>query len=339
MHNISLFNINRHTIINWYGFIITLNLLLGFFFWAMQTDTFGLIYHLIGSQIFGIYTVSFVLGALIVFNPKSSSVRLFVILIAMIFGSILSASFGVQQLDLFLLNLIVEILLGAMIFGFTFFGEKMALATASLEKEQNHRLAVEKQITEARLRALQAQIEPHFLFNTLSNILNLFDTDVEMGKSMQKDLIVYLRSSLPKIRTDFTTMAEEIDLVRAYLNIYKVRMGDRLQYRTEIESGISDMPFPPMLIQPLVENAIKHGIEPKIEGGEILIDVRKTGPAIRITVADTGLGMAADSGPRTGLANIRERISLLYGDKGSLILEENRPCGLKAIIEVPDDRS
>lgn len=337
--NISLFHINRHTVISWYGFMAALNLLLGFFFWGMQIDNFGLIHHIIGDQIFGLLTLSTVLGALVLFNPRSSSVRLLVILAAVFVGSFITASFSIPNRVLFFTNLIVCTLLGSMIFGFAFYGEKMTLEKANLEKEQSRRLQVEKQITEARLRTLQAQIEPHFLFNTLSNILNLFDTDLEKGKSMQKDLIVYLRSSLPKFRTDFTTVREEIDLVRAYLNIYKVRMGDRLLYRAEIEGDVTDLPFPPMLIQPLVENAIKHGIEPKIEGGEIRIDVRKAGSTIRITVADTGLGMAPDSGPRTGLTNIRERLALLYGEKGRLILEENRPCGLKAIIEVPDDRT
>ncbi len=337
--NISLFNINRHTVISWYGFMAAINLLLGFFFWGMQIDNFGLIQHIIGDQIFGLLTLSTVLSALVLFNPKSSSGRLLLILAAVFLGSLITASFSIHNRVLFFTNLIVCTLLGSMIFGFAFYGEKMTLEKANLEKEHSRRLQVEKQITEARLRTLQAQIEPHFLFNTLSNILNLFDTDVEKGKSMQKDLIVYLRSSLPKIRTDVTTIEEEIDLVRAYLNIYKVRMGDRLRFRTEIQNGIAGLPFPPMLIQPLVENAIKHGIEPKIEGGEILISAEKAGPIIRIIVADTGLGMSSDSGPRTGLTNIRERLALLYDNKGSLILEENRPCGLKAIIEVPDART
>jgi LytS/YehU family sensor histidine kinase len=197
---------------------------------------------------------------------------------------------------------------------------------------------MEKTVTEAKLRLLQAQIEPHFLFNTLSNILNLFDTDVDTGKSMQKDLIHYLESSLDKFRKDFTAIEDEIELVKAYLNIFKVRMGSRLKYAIHVPDDLKHILIPPMMIQPLVENAIKHGIEPKIEGGEINIAVEKIGNSLKICVSDTGNGPGDSSKPGIGLSNIRERLELLYGDKAHFMLNENSPTGLNAIIEVPYEK-
>ncbi len=196
-------------------------------------------------------------------------------------------------------------------------------------------LTSEKRVVETNLRLLQAQIEPHFLFNTLSNILSLLDTDSNKGRSMLMDLIRYLRTSLTKTRGDTTTLGQEMGMIRAYLNIFKVRMEGRLRYRIDVPDSIKDLPFPPMLVQPLVENAIKHGIEPKIDGGEVTIRARKDGDVIRLELADTGTGLHEDCDMGFGLSNVRERLQSLYGDRGRLILGENRPSGLKAIIEVP----
>lgn len=185
------------------------------------------------------------------------------------------------------------------------------------------------------MRLLQAQIEPRFLFNTLSTILSLLDTDLKKAKSMLMDLIRYLRTSLSKTRGDTTTLGQEMEMIRAYLNIFKVRMEDRLRYRIDVPDGIKELPFPPMLLQPLVENALRHGIEPKIQGGEIAIKAREDGDVLRLEIADTGRGFHEDCDLGFGLSNVRERLQSLYGDRGRFILEENRPSGLKAIIEVP----
>ena len=128
-------------------------------------------------------------------------------------------------------------------------------------------------------------------------------------------------------------------MIEAYLNIFRVRMGERLRYRIDIPDTMKDIPFPPMLVQPLVENAIKHGLEPRIEGGEVSIRGEEKGDILRLEVADTGLGFQGDGDMGVGLSNIRERLQSLYGDKGRLILEENWPSGLKAIIEVPYARN
>jgi LytS/YehU family sensor histidine kinase len=203
------------------------------------------------------------------------------------------------------------------------------------EKERFNRLASEKAVLESSLRLLQAQIEPHFLFNTLSNILSLIDTEPIKGKSMLTDLIKYLRTSLSRTQAETTTLDQEITSIKAYLNIQQIRMGERLSFTIDIPDTIREHPFPPMLLQPLVENAIKHGLEPSIEGGEISINVMEENNLIRIEVLDTGSGFSSGNEGGVGIRNVRERIKLLYGDKGRFVMEENKPRGVKAVIEVP----
>jgi len=215
--------------------------------------------------------------------------------------------------------------------------EKISAAKTLIREERLKTLTAEKEKAETNLRLLQAQIEPHFLFNTLSNILSLIDTDTGKARSMMVDFIQYLRMSLSKTREDITTIGQELDMIRAFINIFKVRMGDRLNFRFDITDDIKGFPFPPMLIQPLVENAVKHGLEPGIEGGDILIKAIKENDVFRLEVADTGPGFREGSEAGIGLLNIRERLSSLYGDRGRLILEDNKPSGLKAIIEVKDE--
>jgi len=202
------------------------------------------------------------------------------------------------------------------------------------ERERINRLASDKEALEANLRLLQAQIEPHFLFNTLSNILSLIDTDPARGKSMLMDLISYLRTSLSRTLPETTTLGQEMEAVKAYLNIQRIRLGDRLNFTIKVPGNLEQQPFPPMLLQPLVENAVKHGLEPKVEGGSILITACENGDSIRIKVADTGLGISSFNPPGVGIANVRERIKLIYGEKGCLLLEQNQPEGVIAVIEV-----
>jgi len=336
---LSLFDINRKTVFSWYIFVIIINLLLGLFFYAIKIDDFGIGYHLIGAQVSALIKASLVLAALYIINPGNRMVRFSVIIFSIFAGATIVSFFDIPVPEVRYINFLFGTMISSTIYGSAFYWESMTITKANLEKEQIKLLEMEKGITEAKLMTLQAQIEPHFLFNTLSNILNLFDTDIEKGKSMQKDLIRYLESSLSKIRTDLSTLGDEIKLVIAYLNIFKVRMEDRLKVKTDIPDYLKKVPFPPMLIQPLVENAIKHGIEPKVEGGEISIRAEKQDHMLRVEVADTGLGISLNNGTRTGLSNIRERLLLQYGEQGQLRITENKPSGIKAIIEVPDDNT
>ncbi len=204
-----------------------------------------------------------------------------------------------------------------------------------IEREKTRRMATEKEYLSAKLKMLQAQIEPHFLFNTLSNILSLIDTQPDKGKSMLLDLTQYLRTSLSRTLPEKTTLSQEISMIQSYLDIQKIRMDERLNYKLDVPDNLWQHPFPPMLLQPLVENALKHGLEPKVEGGEIMIRATRKYDFLRIEVADTGMGFSDLDKPHVGIANVRERLNLLFGEKGKLIIEENKPHGVRAIIEVP----
>ena len=231
--------------------------------------------------------------------------------------------------------LTIGVIFGSIITYFFSSREQIAQSQTRIQREQIKRLTSEKKLVEANLKLLQAQIEPHFLFNTLSNVLSLLDTDPEKGKSMLVDFIQYLRASLSKIREEKATLGQEMEMIRAYLNIFKVRMGDRLNYKIDLPEKLKANSFPPMLIQPLVENAIKHGLEPQVDGGDILIRGIENNGKIRLEVIDTGMGFKGELESGMGLSNIRERLFSLYGNSGRLILEENSPQGLKATIEVP----
>lgn len=336
--NLSLYTIGRNTVFTWYFFIIAINFFIGLFFWGIGLDALGFGYHVLSAEVGGIVQATTVLIALFIFNPKKQAGRFAVIFLFVFIGTLIADLLSINSREQFLINLLFGTLIGSTIFGSAFYWETMAINQSNLNKEKIHRLRMEKKATEARLRILQAQMEPHFLFNTLSNILNLFDTDIRTGKSMQIDLIRYLESSLEKIRKEHATIEEEMELVTAYLNIFKVRMGSRLKFSTEVPDNLKQVLIPSMMIQPLVENSIKHGIEPKIEGGEIRVKIESTGDILRIIVDDTGLGMDEAGRIGTGVSNIQERLNLIYGEKGRLTLTENKPSGLKAIIEVPYER-
>jgi len=201
-------------------------------------------------------------------------------------------------------------------------------------EEHLKRITSEKEVAETKLRLLQAQIEPHFLFNTLSNVLSLLDTDIEKGKKMLVDLTQYLRITLDKSRSETTTLEQELDTVQVYMNIHKVRMGDRLKFSIDVADDLKKTPLPPMMIQPLVENAIKHGLESKVNGGQIDISISRENGTLRIIVADTGEGILENTSNGVGLANIRQRLKSLYGEKGRLILKQNSPSGVIAVLEV-----
>ena len=185
------------------------------------------------------------------------------------------------------------------------------------------------------MRLLQAQIEPHFLFNTLSNVISLLDIDVGKAKQMLIDVNAYLRISLQRTRQEMITLSQELDLVRHYLDIYKIRMGKRLSYTINDETGQPDLSFPPLIVQPLVENAIKYGLEPKVDGGEIVIRSRIEGQMLTIVIADDGCGLDdSTSQAGIGIDNVSQRLESIYGSKADLLLVPNQPEGLKCIIKV-----
>jgi Histidine kinase len=206
-------------------------------------------------------------------------------------------------------------------------------ATKSEQKAQQADLT--KQLMEAKLAAMQAQIEPHFLFNTLASVQHLIETDPAAAAQMQTNLIKYLRAAIPQMRESSTTLGREAEQSRAYLDILKVRMGERLSYEINIPDALQSLAFPPMMIPTLVENAIKHGLEPKLEGGKISVNATVVGDKLRVSVVDTGNGFSHQPGSGVGLENIRERLKALYGDKAAFIIMPNLPMGTVASIEIP----
>jgi hypothetical protein len=229
---------------------------------------------------------------------------------------------------LILTGIIVKIVLGSKKKAET----RAQAATATAAEE-----GLKRQLAEAQLKMMQAQVEPHFLFNTLASVDFLIETDPPRASKMQKNLIAYLRSALPQMREGSTTLGKEIALCRSYLEILKVRMDERLQFAITVPQGLASAQFPPMILQSLVENAIKHGLEPKAEGGALTLSADVTNGYVRVTVADTGLGFGAGARPGTGvgLANVRERLAALYGGRAKLLVEANTPSGTIATIEVP----
>jgi len=297
------------------------------------------------SQSIGLLVCSCVVISLHILKPEKKATIVLILIPAIIIGVSAGFIFGftIAGLDIyqlfgirfFLRYFVLSTIFGVVISYFFFSKEIMASKEALIQEERLKRLETEKTAVETNLRLLQAQIEPHFLFNTLSNILSLLDTDPDKGKSMLEDLMHYLRTTLSKTRDAVTTIGEEMQIVEAYLKIFKIRMGERLRYKIGIPDDLKSIQFYPMLIQPLVENAIRHGLEPKINGGEIWVNGAIDGSILRIEIMDTGIGLYENSNPGMGIDNIKERLKSLYGDKGRLILKENRPSGLKAIIEVP----
>ncbi len=212
---------------------------------------------------------------------------------------------------------------------------KAAEATETAESEQ-----LKRQVVEARMAAMQAQVEPHFLFNTLASIDHLIETDPPRASQMQKNLIALLRASMPSMRESTPTshnLGREMAVIRPYLEILKVRMEDRLQTSIQVPEGLLSAEFPSMMIQSLVENAIKHGLEPKAEGGQLAVSAEIVHGKLAVTVADTGLGFgkAETAGTGIGLANIRERLKLLYGDRASMVVADNAPSGTVVTLTVP----
>jgi signal transduction histidine kinase len=204
------------------------------------------------------------------------------------------------------------------------------------EQAAARQTATEKELTVARLNLLHAQVEPHFLYNTLASAQYLTRTDPARADQMLGHLITYLRHSLPRADEALSTLGRELERSQAYLEILRIRMGERLQLQIDVASELHATPLPPMMLQTLVENAVKHGLEPKPGGGTIWLLARARDGVVSVTVADDGLGFSdAGSGTGIGLKNVRERLALVYGGAGSLSIVGNFPSGVAATISVP----
>jgi len=198
------------------------------------------------------------------------------------------------------------------------------------------RSELERQALDSRLRLLQAQVEPHFLFNTLANVRELVDSGSPQASTVLGSLIAYLRAAVPRLQGPATNLGQEIDLVRAYLEVMHMRMPDRLQFTLQADDAALAMRCPPMTLLTLVENAVRHGIDPSEEGGRIEVRVRLQDGRCRAEVIDTGVGLGnAGGGLGTGLSNLRERLQLAFGGDAQLRLSALQPHGVSADLDFP----
>jgi signal transduction histidine kinase len=215
------------------------------------------------------------------------------------------------------------------------FAERSRHADDSLHATQLARLGLERELASARVQLLQAQVEPHFLFNALANVRRLLRTDGTAARTLLGDLLRYLEEALPRMRDEISTLGREAELARAYLAVHQVRMGERLQFEIDVPADLAAHPMPPMLLLTLVENALKHGVQPLIEGGHVHITARRIGSQVEVCVADTGRGMVTGSGHGLGLANVRARLKSMYGSAAALSLALNEPRGVVATLALP----
>ena len=200
---------------------------------------------------------------------------------------------------------------------------------------------------EAQLRLLQGQMEPHFLFNTLANVISLVDADAPRAKHMLEALTDYLRASLVGMRHDDSTLAEELELARRYLELMRTRMDERLRFEIEADDALRQATLMPLVLQPLIENAVKHGLEPQVDGGTVRVTATRVGNLLQVCVDDDGVGLEAASrrlrrqvaggpdGHGIALANLRERLQARFGTSAQLALTELAGGGTRACLVIP----
>jgi len=235
--------------------------------------------------------------------------------------------------EIVLMSLIISAIMATIFFA----RERQARAEAAFERERARVEAAEHQFHLAQLKLLEAQIEPHFLYNTLANVISLVDADPAAAKKMVTRLIDYLRHAAEAGGTGEATVGRQIELLQAYLDLMALRTNARLSYRVEMAPDVSALPLPPMLLQPLVENAIKHGLEPKVAGGLVRVGARCEDGLLVLTVADNGLGFRttrAEGSGGLGLANLRARLQSLYGARARMTIEDAQP-GTTVTLALP----
>jgi signal transduction histidine kinase len=227
-------------------------------------------------------------------------------------------------------------LISAMLLGVQLQAELRLARQRARSAERERAVARDRELLGAQLAVLQAQIEPHFLYNSLATVQVLTRSDAPAADAMLGDLIDYLRSAMPAMRGRSATLGSELELARAYLSVMRYRMGERLQFTVDAPRELLAVPLPPTLIGTLIENAIKHGLEPSASGGRLDLSARSEGDMLVVEVADTGLGVGQGSGGSgVGLANARERLVRMHGARAELDLLPNTPRGVVAQFRIP----
>jgi sensor histidine kinase YesM len=278
---------------------------------------------------------------------KSLRIGLILVLCAGL-GALVGASEAAREKGIGLQEAIETRWLNAMLIGLgagLFIAVPMAVVGA-LRNQQYHALTAQleldaereragRALSESRLRMLHAQIEPHFLFNTLGAVQQLAEKEAPRAAELTADLIAFLRASLAEMRSERVTLDADFGLIDAYLKVMKVRLGERLRYTLSLPAPLAQVTVPSMMLLTLVENAIKHGIEPALRGGELHVSAEQQGTRIRLSVRDTGAGMGEQPGSGDGLENVRSRLQLIYGAAASLTVEDAADGGVLADIVLP----
>ncbi|CAG2128157.1 sensor histidine kinase [Cupriavidus plantarum] len=240
--------------------------------------------------------------------------------------------------DMLRMCLVVGMLASTSMIYFYWSREKLAYFERQAALDALQREESEKQLVRAQLMALQAQIEPHFLFNSLANLDGLIATDPRAARQLLQRLIGFLRTSLKHTRAEQCTLRQEFELLRSYLEIQSMRFGSRLTFEIDLPPALADVEIPPMLIQPLVENAVTHGIEPCMRGGNIVLAARDPGGGnVQVTITDSGVGFCQGGGKGSGmgLTHVRERLARIFGAAATMQMEENQPRGVIVRLTLP----
>jgi len=227
------------------------------------------------------------------------------------------------------------LLFGSLLTSILYFAARERASERLLQQTRLARVEIDKHMAEARLQLLQAQIEPHFLFNSLASVKLLYGKDSEKGRFLLRNLGDYLRIAISRARLRDARLGEEVALARSFLAIFEVRMGARLRVRIDLPAELASALVPPLMLGTLVENAIKHGIGPRASGGTVSLTARRDGSLLEVEVADDGVGFRALSGHGIGLANIRARLDALFAGAGSLELARGCAGGVTATMRLP----
>ena len=296
----------------------------------------------IGLSIFSLHALALSSGF---FNSRLQ--HLLMTIIAIVLGATLGTYIALHVLEWFFglkldfgnhqyfNTLLLGLFFGTIISYFFYSRFRILQMEFQSKAEQLVRMQKEKELTEAQFKLFQAQIEPHFLFNTLANIGSLIEASPARAKGMLDSLNQYLRVSLRRTRDEVTNLGQELELLEAYLSILKQRMQQRLDYRIECNKELHALRFPPLLIQPLIENAIKHGLEPKIEGGGIELSIKESEQGLSIQVDDNGVGFKDAWRPGVGLDNVYQRVKNLYGEDARFEVMSNMQGGVSSFIFIP----
>lgn len=320
-----------------YAFTVLICLAIATLLWALGVDAF--VESVVFSLCIGLSIHTITIAGIVLFHP-SAVWKLWILSIP--FGVAAGLSLGawinqVPAAELIaggspMLSLIISLIASYVFYSYYSMIEMRDL----LRRREIAQVTSEKRLVETQLKLLQSQIEPHFLFNTLSHVVSLIGSDAERAEVMLRKLTQFLRVSLRRSRSERATLRDELDLIDDYLAILKIRMDERLTYTIHVDVDDDAFTFPPLILQPLVENAVVHGIEPLEEGGTINVSVTSEHERLVVRVADSGRGLGTgEGGTGMGISNVQERLRLLYGEEVRMQVSDLVPHGLQVTIRIP----